>query len=355
MRATDITLDWLNQVLTDSCETAGPEATSLLVEPVPNERAAVWRLRVVFERRPLTRPVYFILKVPPPPGLLTGYAPGAREVFFYQFLAPLLPLASPRCLLARIDLEKGESFLLLDDVREAIPGSQRTGLSAHQARAAIRGLAAAHAMHWGRVDRPPLPTLRKMVIRTAAATPEEIEARFEETWPRVSASLYFGLSRPVRLFGDRLVGNIGRTLQPLFAAPETLVHGDYRAENLLFRGRARATTVIAFDWEQLTLGSGLIDLASLLVGGLGPRVRFREHELIQLYHNVLRSGGVIDFAWNECVQLYRLGVVRGLIHAVLACVDTEGAIHPSNDNRMLISRYNETCERHQIWELRTTG
>ncbi len=355
MRAEDITLDWLNQVLTDSCETAGPEATSLLVEPVPNERAQVWRLRVVFERRPLTRPVYFILKAPQPPGPLTGYAPGAREVFFYQFLAPLLPLPTPRCLLARIDLDRGESFLLLDEVREATLGCQRTGLSAHQARAAIRGLAAAHAMHWAKTDRPPLPTLRNLVTRTAVYTAEDIEARFAAIWPRVAASLHFGLSRPVRLFGDRMMGNIERTLQPLNTSPATLVHGDYRAENLFFQGRARTTSAIAFDWEQVALGSGLIDLARLLVGGLGPRVRFREHELIQLYHSALRSGGVIDFSWQDCVQLYRLGVVRGLISTVLACVDSEGAICPSDENRMLITRYNETCERHQIWEIATTG
>lgn len=355
MRAEDITLDWLNQVLTDSCETAGPEATSLLVEPVPNKRAQVWRLRVVFERRPLTRPAFFILKVPPPPGPLTGYAPGAREVFFYQFLAPLLPLQTPRCLLARIDLDRGESFLLLDEVREGIRGSQRTGLSAHQARAAIRGLASAQAMHWGKADRPPMPTLRNLATRTAVSTSDEIEARFAATWPRVSASLYFGLSRPVRLFGDRLVGNIERTLQPLQAVPATLVHGDFRADNLFFRGRGRTIVAIAFDWEQVALGNGLVDLARLLVGGLGLRVRFREYELIQMYHSALRSGGVTDFSWEDCMRHYRLGVVRGLVDAVLACVDSEGGPWPTDDNRLLISRYNEVCERHRIWEIATTG
>ena len=96
--------------------------------------------------------------------------------------------------------------------------------------------------------------------------------------------------------------------------PWTIVHVDFRADNLLF-GHER---VVVVDWQTVNLGPGPGDLAYLLGASLRPEVR-REVEagLVDRYVAGLRAQGVIvdrDDVWT----LYRHYAFSGLVMAIVA-------------------------------------
>ncbi len=69
----------------------------------------------------------------------------AREVRFYDELAPLIGGPLPHCSLALFDESEGWFTLLLEDAVGAQPGDQIAGCDVAQARLAMRALARLHA------------------------------------------------------------------------------------------------------------------------------------------------------------------------------------------------------------------
>jgi hypothetical protein len=57
-----------------------------------------------------------------------------------------------------------------------------------------------------------------------------------------------------------------KIVERLLALPETLVHGDFHASNILVVHAPDATRVCVLDWEMAGLGPGLLDLAALTAG-----------------------------------------------------------------------------------------
>ena len=73
------------------------------------------------------------------------------------------------------------------------------------------------------------------------------------------------------------------------------------------------------DWQSITVGSPLNDVAYFLGAGLEPsrRVKF-EKELVGGYFRSLQESGVDQFSWNDCWELYRQGVFAGFAVTVVA-------------------------------------
>ena len=112
---------------------------------------------------------------------------------------------------------------------------------------------------------------------------------------------------------DRLVPRLGGYLRQR-PQPWTVVHGDFRADNLLFGGGR----VVVVDWQTVGLGPGASDLSYLLGASLTPDAR-REHEgdLVDRYVDGLVAQGVAidrDGVWQQ----YRRYSFGGLIMAIVA-------------------------------------
>ena len=88
--------------------------------------------------------------------------------------------------------------------------------------------------------------------------------------------------------------------------PWTLVHGDFRLDNLAFDGGA-SDSLIVFDWQVVGRGRGARDIAYFIwrvQAGDGPDgVRAR---LLERYHSTLRANGVRDYSFDELVYDARL-------------------------------------------------
>ena len=79
----------------------------------------------------------------------------------------------------------------------------------------------------------------------------------------------------------------------------SLVHGDYRLDNLLFGGLDEDVSIATVDWQTLEVGNPGRDLAYFLGNSLLPAER-REHEqaLVHAYHEALLSFDVQDYSFD---------------------------------------------------------
>jgi Ser/Thr protein kinase RdoA (MazF antagonist) len=67
---------------------------------------------------------------------------------------------------------------------------------------------------------------------------------------------------------ERLARHYGEVIEHLMALPETFIHGEFYASNVLVQERAgEPPRVCPIDWEMAAVGPGLMDLAALIAGG----------------------------------------------------------------------------------------
>lgn len=241
--------------------------------------------------------------------------PGYRsEVGFYQRFADTARIRSPHCWRATITPDGTSFTLVLADGHPARPGDQLEGCSLPHAEAAIRNLAGLHAPFWHRDDlADDLDWLR----------------RHDETTLAVLGEVYAGALTP---FLDRFradldpadVDTLHRTADAFavwgrhVCRRRTLIHGDYRLDNLLFADPAQ---VIALDFQSLEVGFPGRDVAYFLTLSLAPRLRrAREKALVRTYHDELGRLGVTGYGVEDCVRDYRLGPLQGPLLTVLGCV-----------------------------------
>ena len=240
----------------------------------------------------------------------------AKEVNFYRELADDLAIRTPRALVTEISDDGGAFVLLFEDLGPARGGNQLAGCSLADAREAVRQLAGLHAPSWGNADMTGQPWL--------AAKPASIAA-LTNAYPfatQIFAERYAGQLAPELMdVCQRLAANIdhwfGRT-----AARPCLVHGDYRLDNMLFDIKGGAEPLGVLDWQTLTVGSGLTDLAYFTGAGVGTTLAAHEVELIALYLAAMAEHGVplaqAD-VWND----YRRGVLHGVSTAVFSAAFVE--------------------------------
>jgi aminoglycoside/choline kinase family phosphotransferase len=88
-----------------------------------------------------------------------------------------------------------------------------------------------------------------------------------------------------------------------------LLHGDFRADNLLFDGDGSQVTVV--DWQTITIGLPARDLA-YFIGTSLPHDdrRAYERQLVETYHAALVDAGVTDYDLETCWNDYRLAMLQ---------------------------------------------
>ena len=101
--------------------------------------------------------------------------------------------------------------------------------------------------------------------------------------------------------------------------PFSLVHIDYRLDNLLIDRRTSPPSITAVDWQSITIGRPLGDVAYLLGGSLKPALRRRcEEGIVREYHGRLIAAGASDYPWEACWDDYRLCAFAGFGVCVIA-------------------------------------
>lgn len=246
-------------------------------------------------------------------GLLTGIY--LREIRFFQDLAPRVHMRIPRCHFADIDMGTGAFVLIMEDINPARQGNQVEACTTEQASLAMEQLALLHAGLWNAPD----------------LDDHEWLTRRSENGGEALASLYRALVPSfLTQYADRLSNravDAAERFTPLVASwlcsdtgPLTLLHGDYRLENMLFGVGPGAPPLTTVDWQTVSVGAGPSDAAYFLGAGLRTEDRrVHERELLETYRSGLVTQG-IDLGAEDCWRSYRVNAFAGLHMAVVASV-----------------------------------
>jgi len=102
-------------------------------------------------------------------------------------------------------------------------------------------------------------------------------------------------------------------------SPFSLIHIDYRLDNLLIDERTTPPRVAVVDWQSITLGRPLGDVAYFLGAGMTPAARREtERSIVRAYHDALCARGIDGYAWDACWDDYRRGAFAGFSVTVIA-------------------------------------
>jgi hypothetical protein len=291
-RPGDLTAAWLTAAVG-----AGPIADFGAERIGTGQMSECYRVQLTYaDRGPGSgRPDSVVLKVAAsdPVSRQTGASLGLyeREVCFYRDIAPGLRGPVAPCYHAAFDASAGIFDVLLGDANPAVVGDEIRGATIEQAQLAVTELARLQGPLIGDATLADAPWLhRDSPMNQGLIT--ALHAGFVDRYGDQIAPQH-------RMVCERLVGGFDAYLAEEADAGriQGLVHGDYRLDNMLFgaAGADRPLTVV--DWQTVTWGPAMTDLAYFLGCAL-PAAERRTHydALLQAYLAALGPDAPISLA-----------------------------------------------------------
>lgn len=313
---------WLTHLL--HSEGLLPEASS--VTNVEREQVGdgtgmmseVSRIRVTYEGD-AQLPDSFVIKYPSQNEtnreVATSYKLYEREVRYFAELDPLTTAYSPKPFATKLE---GDNFLILmEDMEGYRVGDQTAGADLSDTERAIDELAKLHGSFWNDVESLDwVPGIADSYHADNMATLVEVG------WPNMCEIFKDFIDPEVAAIGERFSAQIRQLQDGMHADPVTLLHGDFRMENMFFGDQDGQRPIAIIDWQGPLIGRGMVDVALMLGQSTRTEIR-REHEqaLISRYVKGLETLGVSydeTSAWQDYEQamLYNwvyTGVVAGTL------------------------------------------
>jgi len=307
----------------------------------------VIRLKLELDRQEDGAPETLIAKMPTnvKENRAIGELIGAyeREILFYGDLAPRVPLRTPRTYYSAMEgnrtsqrdvdgAAKLDTFpmwlirlmmilvtwivsrrtrryvLLIEDLAPGRVGDQVAGCGIEEAGGILSAIARVHAdfwrsselsqNHWLRAQNLNPRTMHSVYLKNRTGFAERFRARAPASF---EPSLGWLDENGVELLQSFHV-----------TAPETLLHGDMRLDNVSFfpaEGSA-PEPVVLFDWQLAGRGPGAYDVAYFLSGALAADTSPEDVvELVRGYHTALTAEGIEDYAFEDFLRDYRRGLL----------------------------------------------
>ena len=315
-RIDELTPAWLTEALataTDGATVVGAEATPVGTGQVADSA----RVALAWDR-PGAGPSSVVAKVTAASTTSRTIAAIVRtyeiEVGFYTEIASTITVNAPRCYWAGHDATSNRYTVVLEDVAPAQQGDQIQGCTVDEAAAALEELARLHAGRWGDETLSEIGWLNRRTPEAVSMLGVLLDSSLPTFLERYGARL----QPEVVELTERFFPQIGQYLdgEP---APPTIVHSDFRNDNLMFGG----PRVWVLDWQTASLGDATSDLSYFLGGSLLPDLRrAHERELVAAYRGALAAQGV-DLGAEALWDGYRRHAFSGLIMAVLASTNVE--------------------------------
>ena len=311
-RPADVTPAWLSAAL-------DANVTAVDVTPVgTGQTGAAYRLAVTYAANPKGLPDTFVIKMPAQDdavrgGVTLGYL---CEVAFYARVVDATAVPTPRCFYSDVTEDGSDFALVLADMSPAVQGDQIAGSSEQEARLAVVALAGLHGPSW-------CDTRWLSLSEIAMPMPGNLDgAKGLGDVARMAVDITLEKlgDRVPREDGETATQAMGVVTQWLLAEPNrySLMHGDYRLDNLLFDPERTRVTVV--DWQTLGVGLPARDLSYFTATSLSPDLRAAtEQQLVADYYNALMSFGVTDYDREMCWHDYRLGMLQAPLITTLGC------------------------------------
>ena len=300
IRPEAITPDWLTRVL-DSGGVDGEVRSFTATRVGTGQIGQSIRFTLDYARAQAGAPSSLVGKFPSPEdesrnaGVVLGNY--IREVNFYRHLAPTALISTPKCYFADVDEASSEFVLIMEDLAPAEQGDQLKGCTLEQARLAVREAAHLHASHWADEKIEDLA----WVSGTRAAGVRPAPDR-KALWQVFCARYGDRMSAESRHIGDVLNANFA-AYESYYRGPKSLVHIDYRPDNMMFATKKGGRPIAVLDWQSLAFGCGATDVAYFLAGALErDHRRSVEKDLLKEYRERMAELGVeYDFEtlWRD--------------------------------------------------------
>jgi aminoglycoside phosphotransferase (APT) family kinase protein len=239
-----------------------------------------------------------------------------REIRFYREVAPRTPIRVPRMFATIMEPADNVFILVMEDLKGLTAGDQVIGMSRAQVLAAVQTIAPLHALWWNgdqRLALPWVPSVEQQ-LKMLSITPEAIR----KAWPLFLETFGDSLPPGGRALGERIIQHLEGILEAFVRGTRTLVHFDYRADNLFIDDLTRKAPIVVLDWQLTLWGLGAYDLARLVGGSLSPAQRGGHHEeFVECWYQGLMAGGVTGYARETAWHDYRLSAIMAMLNPVL--------------------------------------
>jgi hypothetical protein len=281
---------------------------------------SVARIRLQYDKREPDAPASLIAKFPgaSPAGREIGnlFDFYNREIKFYEEIAHEVELTTPRRYFSAADPDKQEYVLVLEDLSPARVGDQAAGCTVEEAELAVRSIASFHATWW---EHPRLDEIADWMPIVDAPVHRSAEQSYQQAWGPFLENFGAKLKPGTRETAAKIGENVIKLQTSIADRPHTIIHGDYRLDNLFFGHPHEGPELAVADWQIACRGRGVFDVAYLLIGGLQPADR-KQHEkrLLQLYHDLLVERGVKDYSFDQCWTEYRRMALYVFVYVVIS-------------------------------------
>lgn len=258
-----------------------------------------------------------------------------NEVMFYRELASRTAMRTPVVYGSELSADRASFLLLLEDMAPSEPGRQVVGETHARTVAALREAVKLAAAFYGDGS---LAGLDHVMGTTGSDSAAFVQALLEDAWPGFVDRFGEALSRDCLAFGERYTANYASAASG-YDGTATLVHGDFRSENILF-GEGVATTV---DWQTVSVASPLTDIAYFLGGSVEVDDRRGwERDLVSSCRVQFADAGV-ELGEAECWDMYRRAAMHGIVITVLGA--TFSSPDPRGDEMFsaMIRRHLQHC------------
>jgi aminoglycoside/choline kinase family phosphotransferase len=225
---------------------------------------------------------------------------------FYSEVAAGCGLRTPRVWFSAADADTGRYALLIEDLGALERIDQFDGADPTHAAAVVDALASMHSTWWASprlADHPWLPDGLGDEVRVYGTL-------CNGSWPAFAEATESIITDEDRALVEHFLGRYDAMVDRNLDAPHTLIHRDFRIDNMHFDAGAP----IVFDWGSVGHGGGLYDYAYFVAGSMTVEDR-RAHgdELLARYRAHLASAGVeVDDAtfrdWHDVGALFCLVV-----------------------------------------------
>ena len=254
-------------------------------------------------------------------GIALQYKLYERETRYVSELDPLTSARTPKAFVCE---RQGDRFLILmEDMFDYEVGSQVEGADLKKSEIAVDELAKLHSAFWNQVD-------------ALDWVPHIANSYHADNMRQLGV---LGFDGAIEKFPHLIPEHVRGIREDFHAAvpnlqafmdmpPITLVHGDYRMENLLYGCKPGHDPVAVIDWQGPLLARGLNDVALFIGQSTKTSVRRRhERRLLERYLRGLEAGGVVGLEFDTAWEDYRRTILYNWLYVVVVA----GTLDSSNE------------------------
>ncbi|MDA1206986.1 MAG: phosphotransferase [Proteobacteria bacterium] len=327
LRLADITPAWLTDALKSAGLITATRVIELDLKVIGEETGFLGLVAIVtprYEQSEPQAPASLILKIPTAlKNRVLGQSLGVyeKEIRFYRDLQPLLKIATPRhfysalnafdephavlrrlnwlnrlplagvaiaavVLTAVIAFFPRRYVLLIENLSHFRMGDQLNGCSDDDIRRVLETMAELHGQFWNSESLTDLPWIVpvEQTAKLAQLTYMQAVERYKAAYKAQLSARHVALLDWLKVHGLELTEIQG-------TCSRTLLHGDFRLDNLCFDDTNNR--VIVIDWQTMTIGSAGLDLAYFLSAALPLDATEEDiNQHLKTYRHGLEARGV---------------------------------------------------------------